>query len=63
MVFHELPSAQQILQWSNYASFINGTSDVDSANLNVLELRTTAVRQQSDTDSVIGLHFMMITVI
>ena len=38
MVSHELPSAQQILQWGDYASFINGTSNVYSANLDVFEL-------------------------
>ena len=61
VVFYEFPSAQQILQWGNSASTINGTSNVDSTNLHVFELRTTTIREQPDTDSVINFPFMMIT--
>ena len=38
MVFYELPSAQQVLQWGNPLGIINSTSNADSANIYIFEL-------------------------
>ena len=56
MVSDKFSSAQQIFQWGDFPTIINGPPDVK-----FYKLRSTTVCQQPNTDSVIGLQFMKVS--